>query len=155
MIEAVAPEVVVAENADAVQVVAEVVTKPPAKAAVKTQNKIVRSAEDALSFSRENMEAIVKASSIFARGIQDLSNQVLGLHKEAVDEAVSASRQIMSAKSIKEAMDLQSGMAKTGFDKALAESTRLSGLSVKLVEEAIAPINDRVSQAVGRLSKSA
>ena len=46
-------------------------------------------------------------------------------------------------------------LGKVDVDKLVAESTRLTEQSVKLVEEAMAPINDRVSVTVGKLVKSA
>ncbi len=130
-------------------------TKEQVEAAVKAGSIAFKNYEDLLQFGRENVEAVVKAGSIVAKGVQDLSHQWIALAQTSIDEQVAVSKALIGAKSIKEVVDLSSTAAKTGFDKLLAEGSKLSQVSSKLAEEAITPLTSRVSAAVEKFFKTA
>lgn len=130
-------------------------TKDQVDAAVKAQNAAFHSYEEAVAFGKENVEALIKAGSILSRGLQDLSKTLVGLVQESIEENVAASRQFIGTKTLKEFIDLQASVFKSRFDRIVDDSSRLSDQSVKLVEEAFAPIGDRVNLAVDRLIKVA
>ena len=131
------------------------ITKDHVDAAAKAHSAAFQGYEDILSFSKDNLDALVKSSSILARGLQDLSKSIVSLTQAQIDESVAASKALASAKTLKEVIDLSSSLAKTNFDKLVAESTKLQQLTTKLAEEATAPINSRVEAAVARVSKTA
>lgn len=130
-------------------------TKDQVEAAVKAHNAAFKSYEEAVAFSKENLDAVVKSGSILSKGLQDISKTVIGLTQEAIEENVAATKALFAAKTLKELVDLQSSLAKTSFDKAVAEGTRVSELTVKLIEEAFAPITDRINATVEKLVKGA
>lgn len=130
-------------------------TKDQVDAAVKAQNQAVKSYEDAIAAAKENLDAVTKSGTILTRGLQDLGKNVLGLTQETIEETVAATKQMMAAKTLRELFDLQANAARSTFDKMMSEGTRLSDLSVKLIEEAFAPINDRVYATVDKLVKNA
>lgn len=109
--------------------------------------------EDASAQGRDNLDAVVKASTVFTKGYEDIGKAWFAYSQAAMDQAVAVSKGLMTAKSIREAADLQSDYAKSSFDSALAEGTRLSEMGVKVTNEALAPINARVTATVEKLSK--
>ena len=130
-------------------------TKDHVEAAVKAGADAFKGYEDILQFGKENVEAMVKSSSIVARGVQDLSKTFVTLAQESIEESVAAGKALIGAKTLKEVIDLSSSLAKVGFDKLVAEGSRLSQLSTKLAEEAFAPLHGRVDAAVQKLTKRA
>lgn len=130
-------------------------TKDHVEAAVKAGSEVFKGYEDILQFNKDNLEALVNSANIVARGVQDLSETVVALAQESLEESVAAGKALVSAKTLREAIDLSSSLAKSNFDKLVAESTKLSQLSSKLAEEAIAPINSRVTAAVQKFTKTA
>jgi phasin family protein len=50
-------------------------------------------------------------------------------------------------KSLKEAMDLQTGLARAAFEKASADTTRITDAAIRLAEEALAPLTARMTLA--------
>jgi phasin family protein len=62
---------------------------------------------------------------------------------------------IAASKSLKDAFDLQTSLARGAIEKSLAESGKLTDASLKLTEQALAPITARVTLAVEKFSKSA
>jgi phasin family protein len=58
-------------------------------------------------------------------------------------------------KSVKEAVDLQSGFARSSIEKMVSETSKVTDASVKLAEEALAPLTARMSVAVQTFGKTA
>jgi len=116
--------------------------------------KAVKNAEVALAFGQGNFEALVKASKIYAAGFQDISKSFAASSKASLEETVAFTKSLMGVKSVKEAVDLQTGFAKASIEKAVAESSKLTDATVKLAEEAIAPLAARVTLAVETFGKA-
>ncbi len=116
--------------------------------------KAVKTSEELLAFSQGNLEAFVKATQIYASGFQDLSKHIAATSKASLEESVAFSKSLMGVKSVKEAVDLQTGYAKTSIEKAVAESNKLTDATVKLTEQAIAPLTARIALAVETFGKT-
>ena len=97
--------------------------------------KAVKTSEEILSFSQGNMEAIIKASQIYAAGLQDISKHFAASSKSSFEESVAFTKSLMGVKSVKEAVDLQTGFAKSSIEKAVSESNKLADATVKLTEQ--------------------
>lgn len=116
--------------------------------------KAMKKAEEVLSFSQGNMEAIVKASQIYATGMQDITKHFAASSKASIEESVAFTKSLMGVKSVKEAVDLQTGFAKSSIEKAVSESNKLTDATVKLAEQAVAPLTARISLAVETFGKA-
>ena len=104
--------------------------------------------EQITQFHQGNMEAMVKAGQIWATGLQDLTKHFASNAQATMEETMSTFRAMTTAKSLKEAFELQSTFAKTAMEKALSESSKLTESGMKLAEQAYAPITARVNAAV-------
>ena len=58
-------------------------------------------------------------------------------------------------KSLKEAIDLQTNLARSSVEKAVAETGQLTDASLKLAEQALAPMTARVTLAVEKFGRAA
>ncbi|MEI7711799.1 MAG: phasin family protein [Rhodospirillales bacterium] len=110
--------------------------------------KVVKTTEDFVAFGQGNIEAFVKSSQIWSAGVQDLSKQVAATAQAQMDETMSAFKAIAAVKSFKDMFELQSAFAKSAMEKTMAESGKLTDASLKLTEQAIAPIAARMTVAV-------
>ena len=117
--------------------------------------KAMKTTEELVAFSQGNIEALVKSSQIWATGVQDLSKTFAAAAKASLDESMAAFKALTSAKSLKDAFELQSSFARSALEKSLAESGKLTDASMKLTEQALAPITARVTVAVEKFSKAA
>jgi phasin family protein len=118
-----------------------------------TMEKTMKTAEDLVSFGQGNMEAFVKAGQIWAAGVQDLGKQVAATAQAQVDQTVATFKALAGVKSFKEAVDLQSSLARATMEKAVAETGKLTDASLKLAEQALAPITARVTLAVEKFGR--
>jgi phasin family protein len=127
-------------------------TSPTLTQGMKT---VINSTEDFVAFGKGNLEAFAAAGKIWAAGLQNLTQQVAATAKASVEESVETFKALTAVKSVKEAIDLQTTYSKSVSAKALAESTRLTEASIKLTEQALAPLTARMAVAVEAFSKAA
>jgi phasin family protein len=117
--------------------------------------KAMKTAEELVAFNQGNIEALMKASQIWASGMQDLSKSFAAAAKASLDEGMVAFKALSGVKSLKDAFELQSSFARSAMEKSLAESGKLTDASFKLTEQALAPITARVTVAVEKFAKAA
>ncbi len=110
--------------------------------------KAVKQSEEILAFSQGNFEAVIKASQIYASGFQDISKYFAASSKASIEDTVAFTKSLIGVKSVKEAVDLQTGFAKSSIEKVVSESNKLTDATVKLAEQTIAPLTARISLAV-------
>ncbi len=120
----------------------------------ENMEKAIKTTEEMVSFTQGNMEALVKASQIYSAGFQDITKHLAASSKASIEETVAFTKSLMGVKSVKEAVDLQTGFAKASIEKAVAESNKLTDATVKLAEQAIAPLSARISMAVETFGKT-
>ncbi len=118
-------------------------------------DKAIKTAEDLVSFGQGNLEALAKSSQIWAAGVQDLGKQLAASAQAQVDQTMATWKALASAKSLKEAMELQSSLARASVEKAVAETGKLTDASIKLAEQAFAPLTARISLAAERFGRVA
>ena len=114
----------------------------------KASEAAVRGYDDFASLQKDGVDALIKASEIWAKGAEDLGKAYFAIANEAVESNSAAAKSLLSAKSLKEVVDLQGELARTSFDKSLSEGVRLSELSLKVANEAFQPIQDQFTAAV-------
>ncbi|MBU6397406.1 MAG: phasin family protein [Rhodospirillales bacterium] len=116
--------------------------------------KAMKTSEDLLAFGQGNLEAFMKASQIYVAGFQDISKHVAASSKATVEDTVAFGKSLMGVKSVKEAVDLQTGFARSSIEKAVAESNKFADASMKLAENAVAPLAARITLAVETFGKA-
>lgn len=128
-------------------------TKEQVEAAVKAGDGLVKQAEDLTSFNRETLDLVVKSSTLLVQGWQDVAKSAMATLQASIEESIAHSKAVASAKSIHELVELNQTFAKTSVEKAIAEATRLSETSTKLLEEASKPLAGRFEQGIEKFVK--
>ena len=110
------------------------------------------SPEQLVSFGQANIEAFMKSGQIWSAGIQDLSARVAASAQASIEETMSAMRAMSGVTSLRDAVELQTGLAKATLEKTMNETGRMAETSLRLAEQAAAPITARVTAAVDMVS---
>jgi phasin family protein len=121
----------------------------------ENMEKAMKTAEEFVAFSQGNVEAVMKSGQIWATGMQDLSKHVAAAAQASFDESMATFKALTGVKSLKDAFDLQTAFARSAMEKTLAESGKMTDASLKLTEQAMAPITARVTIAVEKFAKAA
>lgn len=117
--------------------------------------KAMKTAEQFVAFSQGNIEAFVKSSQIWSTGVQDLSKHMAAAAQASMEDGMSTFKALTSVKSFKDALELQAAFARSALEKTVAQSGELTDASLRLTEQAMAPLTARVSLAVEEISKAA
>jgi phasin family protein len=123
------------------------------ESAQKTAADMMKAAEDAAEFGRGNVEAITKATQLYMTGVQDLGRHMVTTFQSYSDQALESAKALSSAKSLKEIADLQANLTRTTFEKGMADMTKFQEAAMKLAEESMAPLSERVTVAMEKMSK--
>lgn len=112
-------------------------------------------AEEAAKIGRENMDAIMKCGTLFAKGFEELSKTAMAMGQSAAEKQAELAQAALSSKTINELAETQSKMAQASFDDFMQNSTKISEMSVKLLTEASEPLNAQMNKAMQKAGKMA
>lgn len=121
----------------------------------KASSQFLKSYEELTVLSKQNVDAFVASGTIVAKGAETAGKQVAAFTQSSLEKNVAAGKAVLAVKSIRELIDLQNSYFKSSLDALVAEGTKLQELSVKVTNEALAPISARVNVAVEKLTKPA
>ena len=110
---------------------------------------------DVNEFAKGNVEAVVESSKILASGLQEMGTTVVEESRSAFETMTAEVKSLAAAKSPTEFFQLQSALLRKHFDAAVAQTSKSTEAMLKLANESMAPISNRVTIAVEKVSKVA
>jgi phasin family protein len=116
---------------------------------VKRSQKV---AEELADLARANVEAVVEAGRVATEGARTIGQDVVAKQRDSFEQAADAIRSLAEAKSPTEYLQLQCDFARASFDRAVAESSKLTESLVKLAGEAFQPLSNRASANAERFN---
>src|ERR1700678_3764248 len=116
--------------------------------ATKIVDNLTKTVERMASFGQENVEAIMKSGRVWAAGCQDISKTMAAKAQAHLGQTMSTWTALTSAKSLRQAMDLQANITQTSFQTAFAETGKLTESTIRLAEQTIAPIMERFTLTI-------
>jgi phasin family protein len=102
-------------------------------------------AEQMTELTRANVEAMVEAGRIAAAGAKTLGEDAVARTRESLEQTTAQVKTLADAKSPTEFFQLQSEIARTQFDRMVAETSRMTESLVKLAGEAMQPLSNRAA----------
>ncbi|MEN3976211.1 phasin family protein [Emcibacter sp. SYSU 3D8] len=132
------------------------ITKTIGQAVATSKEKYgtaMQNISDISAIGRENMDAVVSAGTVFAKGIEAVNAEIAAISKRNVEDSVAAVKALAAAKSPKEYFELQTDMMKTSWDHMVADTTKIGEMLGEYSKDAMAPIQSRLSAAMEKLSK--
>ena len=114
---------------------------------------MMKTAEQFVAFGQGNVEALTSSGQILANGLQELGKQIAASTQASIEETAATYRALTGIKSFKDAMELQASLMRSMVQRSVTETGRVADASLKLVEQAMAPITARVSVATEQFSR--
>ncbi len=108
-------------------------------------------AEEAFEFNKANVEALVEAGKIAAKGIETLGQEGVAFARKSFEDTSAAMKGYTAVKSPAEFLKLYAENSKKAFDAAVAQTSKTSELVVKLTNDSFAPISNRVSVITSKM----
>jgi phasin family protein len=119
----------------------------------KASAQLLKTYEEVTAVTKDNVDAVVTSGTVVAKGAEEAGKQVAAFTQSSAETAVANGKALLAVKTVNELVELQNTFFKQGLETFVAEATKLQELSVKIANDAVAPINARVSAAVEKLSK--
>lgn len=120
---------------------------------------MVRKSQEAASemteIAKANLEAITEAGRIAATGVRSLGQDALASGRDGFEQASTSLKTLADAKSPTEFFQLQSELARSSFDRLVAEGSKFTEAMVKLAGEAVQPLSTRASINAERINELA
>jgi phasin family protein len=123
-----------------------------AKAAMEKSTKV---GEELTEFTKGNMEALVASAKTAAKGAETLGQEVAEYGKKSFETASAAMKSMATVKSPTELFQLQSEFAKSSFDGAISEASKLSEAWIKLAGDVFQPLSSRYALAAEKFKSAA
>ncbi|WP_374570938.1 phasin family protein [Phenylobacterium sp.] len=137
--------------AEAMKTTVEQFTTASNQAFKDAVEKTLGALNDANSYSKSNLEAMIASITAATKGVETLGAQAMAFSKKSVEDQVAAAKSLAGAKSIQEVIELQTTFAKGALESYMAEVGKMSETVASSVKDSMKPINERVTAAVERL----
>lgn len=116
---------------------------------------MMKNFEEMTGTNKEMFDAYVSYCTTWTKGCEEISKTCMSTMQNMAQQWMQCCKTMLTAKTMKEAMDTQGDFMRTQFDTALAESTKISELCVKLATEASEPMQSQWNQMVSKYNKAA
>ena len=104
-------------------------------------------AKDVTAFSKDNLEAVVESGKIAAKGMQTAAQTAADFTRKNFEATTTMLKTVAAVKSPTELLKVQGDFAKSQFEAAVAEMSKSSEFTLKLMGEMFQPISNRYSVA--------
>ncbi len=132
------------------------VPAPVESASAKTESTFpsaLSGYEELAAFSREHLDALLKANAALSEGFEALAKEYMGYTQATLTAAGEAAQSLLQAKTLDQVIEINAGLAKTGVETLLDRSTKLSQWSLALVKEAALPLERCFETTLAKLTK--
>jgi phasin family protein len=101
--------------------------------------------------SKKNLEAMVASVTAATKGAETLGAETLAFSKKSMEDQVSAAKALAGAKTVQEAVELQTAFAKTSLEAFMAQFSKASEIVSASVKDSMKPLNERVTALVEKV----
>jgi len=96
--------------------------------------------EDFQKVGKDGFDAAVRSFGEVNKGFQAIAAEVTDYSKKAFEDSTRAFEQLIGAKSVEQAVEIQSSYAKKAYDTYVAEVSKLGEMYAGLAKDAYKPV---------------
>lgn len=135
-------------------------TKSYEQAVAMTQEQVEKAAstvfqgyDDVANLGKDGVDACVQSSTVVAKGFETLGLEVMTFAQGTMEAGFSAMQALAGATTFAEVIELQRAYSRSSLDSAVAESAKLTKLSITLANDAAEPLQSQLNVTVEKMMK--
>jgi hypothetical protein len=105
------------------------------------------SLDDFQKFGQHNMDAAMKMFGEWNKGWQAIAAEMSDYTKRSFEEGTATFEKLLSAKSMEQAIEIQTGYAKRAYDGYMHQLSKLGGMYAELAKETYKPVEKAMQSA--------
>ena len=106
-------------------------------------DKAIAGYDSVVGYGKDTAEAVIKSATVAGKGDETLHNEIYAYAKQSMENSIAAGKAILGAKSVHEAIEVQTDFAKSAFENYVAELTKFNQLFSATAKDSFAPLQGR------------
>ena len=106
-------------------------------------DKAIVGYDNMVGYGKDTAEAMIKSATAAGKGAETLHNEIYAYAKQSMEDTITAGKAILGAKSVHEAIEVQTDYAKSAFENYVAELSKFNQLMTAVAKDSYAPIQGR------------
>ncbi|WP_375206268.1 phasin family protein [Hyphococcus sp.] len=102
-------------------------------------------------FHKESLNALMASAGAFAKGVEKLTAENASFSKSAFEETVATAKAASAAKTLQEAIELNSDFMKSSVEKNLGQINKVADIWTSTTKDAVEPLTERYSALVEKI----
>jgi hypothetical protein len=107
---------------------------------------IQKASDEFQKMGKANFDATVRSYAELNKGLQAIGARVTDFSKRSFEDATRAFEQLVGAKSLEQAIEIQSQYAKKAYDAWVAEASKLGEMYAAVARDAYKPVEQAVAK---------
>jgi hypothetical protein len=129
------------------------ITRDSAEKLTKSADTATKVVYEGIAASRDNIETAIQCGNITAALAKDLSSEAFETANQAFSETVETAKDLFACRTINDLAELNNRLFRQVSEEFFNRSAKISDRVFEYANEAIEPINERVSHASQQISK--
>ena len=105
--------------------------------------------EDFQKFSKDQFDAATQSATALSNGVQQIVAEASDYSKKSFETSTDLMQKLFGTKSFETAIQIQMDYAKSAYESAVSEATKIGGIVTTTTQDVLKPIEAIVSQAQG------
>lgn len=141
------------ENAGAMQQGLEQGAEAATRLGRENMDAMTKGYDDLTRLNRETLEALMEVVSVTARNFEAVTEQMASFARVQLDDGVQTMQTMARAHNLQDMIDAQNQYGRALFDHCLDHCLRLSDMSLRITEEALTPLSERMRGVMERMGR--
>ncbi len=107
---------------------------------------MMKNFEELQTIGKDNLDAAVASATALTSGLQTIATEMADFARTSFETGAAAFEEVLQAKSVEKAVDLQTKFAKTAYEGYVEKMGKVGELYVETAKDVYKPIEARVGE---------